>query len=156
MIIFLYCICYFQSLFNIVYLMYVIQMIWNWFLCVFFLFVLTMGVFVLRFLLMLMLIGEFDLFSELIGEQNWISQSELFIKKIDDVISVFVKIVEMDEMLFMKNVWSVCGAKVSISITESTFEFEFKIIMLFIIILRKRRQLSMTNHHHQSLWLLDD
>ena len=66
-----------------------------------------MGVFVLRFLLMLMLIGEFDLFSELIGGQNWVSQSELFIEKVDDAVPVFVKVIEMDEMLFMKDVWSV-------------------------------------------------
>ena len=78
-----------------------------------------------------MLIDEFDLFFELIGGQSWVSQSELFIEKTDDVISVFVKIIEMNEMLFMKNVWKIWKTKVFISMIESMFKFEFKIIMLF-------------------------
>ena len=94
-----------------------------------------MGVFALRFLLMLMLIGEFGLFSELIGGQDWVSQSELFIEKADDVVSIFVEIIEVDEVLFMKNVWEVCETEISISMIESTFKSEFKIIVLFMIIL---------------------
>ena len=134
--IFLCCICYFQSSFSIVYLMYVIQMIWNWFLCLFFFsFVLIMGMFVLRFLLILMLIDQFDLFFKSIDEQNWVSQSELFIEKTDDVIFIFVKIIEINEMLFMKNVWNICETEIFIVMIESMFEFEFKIIMLFMIIL---------------------
>ena len=82
-----------------------------------------------------MLIGEFYLISELIDGQDWVNQSELFIEKTDDVISVFVKIIEVDEMLFMKDVWRVCETENFISMIESMFKFEFKIIMLFMVIL---------------------